>query len=72
VPTRAKTRPNDIELQAEQVFELTKMSWAARDHVKRKGQFDLSESEFLALDLLSKQQPMSASSGRWSPRPPSP
>jgi len=58
-PAKSRSRSEDIERQAEEVFELTKTSWAARDHVRRKGQFDLSESEFLTLDLLTRQQPMS-------------
>lgn len=59
MPGKSKTRAEEIERQAEQVFELSTMGWAARDHVKRKGQFDLSESEFLTLDLLAKRQPLS-------------
>lgn len=58
MPNKSDPRKAEIRRQAEAIFELTKMSWARRDNIKRKGEFDLSESEFLTLDLLSKRGPM--------------
>jgi DNA-binding MarR family transcriptional regulator len=43
---------------AEEIFELTKMNWLALGRQKRqKGQIDLTESEFLALDQLARSDP---------------
>ncbi len=48
----------DLEDAAEEIFNLTKMSWAARSQQQRQtGQIDLTESEFLALDWLAKTDP---------------
>ncbi len=48
----------DLKKAAEEIFELTKMSWLARSQQSRqKGQVDLTESEFLALDWLVKADP---------------
>lgn len=48
----------ELEKAAEEIFELTKMSWIARSQQQRqKGQIDLTESEFLALDWLMKTDP---------------
>jgi DNA-binding MarR family transcriptional regulator len=56
VPTTADRK--EIEAAAEEIFELTKLSWMARDRQHRhKGQIDLTESEFLALDALAKADP---------------
>ena len=48
----------DLEDAAQEIFELTKMGWMARSQQQReKGQVDLTESEFLALDWLVKADP---------------
>jgi len=39
---------------AEEIFELSKDVWAAQSRGKAKDQTEISETEFLALDLLSK------------------
>ncbi|MFQ6048047.1 MAG: MarR family winged helix-turn-helix transcriptional regulator [Phycisphaerae bacterium] len=44
---------------AEEIFELNKLSWVARPRGGGRRGSDLSESEFLALDLLVRHQPMS-------------
>ncbi len=36
---------------AEEIFELTKLSWLLRTRRRRRGAMDLTETEFLALDL---------------------
>ncbi len=54
----------ELEAAAEEIFELTKMSWIARDRMHReKGQIDLTESEFLTLDWLVKSQPKTLTVG---------
>lgn len=58
MPNKSDPREAEIRQQAEAIFELTKMSWARRDNIKRKGEFDLSETEFLTLDLLRKRGSM--------------
>ena len=58
MPNKSDSRKAEIRRQAEAIFELTKMSWARRDSIKRRGEFDLSETEFLTLDLLSKRGSM--------------
>ncbi len=42
---------------AEQVLQLTQQVWAMESRSKGKEQPDISETEFLTLDLLSKNQP---------------
>lgn len=58
------TEQAELEKAAEEIFELTKMSWMARTQQHRqKGQVDLTESEFLALDWLTKADPEPLSVG---------
>ncbi|MBN1490918.1 MAG: MarR family transcriptional regulator [Phycisphaerae bacterium] len=48
----------ELEAAAEEIFELTTMSWLARSQRPRqKGEIDLTESEFLTLDWLAKADP---------------
>lgn len=55
--TQTAGRP-EVQEAAEEIFELTKMSWMARGQTPpRKGHVDLTESEFLALDCLAKAHP---------------
>ena len=46
-----------MDMMAEEVFELTKLVYAARSR-RPSGPDDLSETEFLTLDLLFKEQPL--------------
>ncbi len=48
----------ELEDMAAEIFELTKLSWVLADRAKTKIGSDLSESEFLALDLLDKNGKM--------------
>jgi DNA-binding MarR family transcriptional regulator len=43
-----------LQAFADEVFELSKESWLAQSRGKSKKQPDLSETEFLALDMLAK------------------
>jgi len=43
----------------EEVFEVSKDVWAAQSRSKGKDQTEITESEFLALDLLTRSQPLS-------------
>jgi DNA-binding MarR family transcriptional regulator len=55
---KAPADRKEIEDAAEEIFELTKMSWMAHGRQPRqKGQIELTESEFLALDWLIKADP---------------
>ena len=48
----------ELEQAAEEIFELTKMSWIVRNRQNRsKGQYELTEFEFLTLDALVKSEP---------------
>jgi DNA-binding MarR family transcriptional regulator len=47
----------NIEEMALEIFGLTKMSWLSRQHSKVKDAIDLSETEFLTLDMLILRQP---------------
>ena len=42
----------------EEIFELSKNVWAAQSREKAKNQAEITETEFLTLDLLSKSQPL--------------
>ena len=48
----------ELERLAEEIFELSKLSWRGRAGGRGKGASDLTESEFVALDLLAKNQPL--------------
>lgn len=48
----SKTRDETIQQLALQIFELTRRTWFQSQREKFKGGYDLSESEFLALDAL--------------------
>ena len=54
-----KNRQQLIETLAYQIFELTKRTWLQTQREKMRGGYDLSESEFLALDALHHFGPMS-------------
>jgi DNA-binding MarR family transcriptional regulator len=41
----------------EEVFELSKDVWAAQSKAKARGQTEITETEFLTLDLLAMSQP---------------
>ena len=43
---------------ADEIFELTKLSWLARNQPKKKGVIELTETEFLALDSLARSEPL--------------
>jgi len=53
----AKTR--SLEALAEEIFDLTTLSWRARSRQRSKSGADLGETEFLALDLLVRKEPRS-------------
>ena len=42
----------------EEIFELSKDVWASQSRAKAKNQAEITETEFLTLDLLSKSQPL--------------
>jgi DNA-binding MarR family transcriptional regulator len=42
---------------AQEIFDLTKVVWAAQAKAKSQSEAEVSEAEFLALDLLSLQEP---------------
>jgi DNA-binding MarR family transcriptional regulator len=44
-----------IEQIAEEIFELTKLSWIAGANQRQRDEYDLTESEFLTLDMLIKR-----------------
>jgi len=44
-----------LERMAEQVFELTKLGWLLRAHRRRREPYDLTETEFLTLDMLVRE-----------------
>ena len=48
----------ELERLAEEIFELSNLGTRSRAARRRHGAMDLSESEFLALDTLAKQEPM--------------
>ena len=56
----SESEQKELEGMADEIFELTKMSWLARDRPKnkKKGGIELTETEFLALDFLAKTEPM--------------
>jgi DNA-binding MarR family transcriptional regulator len=47
-----------IQAMAEEIFELQKLSWIGQASNEEKDEFDLSESEFLTLDMLVKNDSM--------------
>jgi len=49
-----KNRHRAVEQLALQIFDLTKRTWLQTQREKFKGGYDLSESEFLALDALEE------------------
>ena len=54
-----KDSDDSIREMALEIFELTKLSWIARNKSKDKSEYDLGELEFLALDQLTRQEPQS-------------
>jgi DNA-binding MarR family transcriptional regulator len=68
VPTIREVRRGKSEAQAaelvsapltgaaEEIFELTKASWLLRTRRRRKGAFDLTETEFLTLDAVANAE----------------
>ena len=51
-PHVKKNRETNLQELALQMFELTRRTWFESQREKLKGGYDLSESEFLALDTL--------------------
>ena len=49
-----KTREQSIRQLALQIFDMSKRTWLESQRERMKGGFDLSESEFLALDALDR------------------
>jgi DNA-binding MarR family transcriptional regulator len=45
----------ELELMADEMFELTKLGMISRTAPRKKGGIDLTESEFLTLDFLCKE-----------------
>lgn len=50
------TQDEQVQQMAEEIFEITKLSWMGSLKDTADDDYDLSESEFLALDLLTKCQ----------------
>jgi DNA-binding MarR family transcriptional regulator len=59
VEAAVKQRDQAIQELALQIFELTRRTWFESQREKLKGGYDLSESEFLALDALEDVEAMS-------------
>ena len=47
---------NPINRAAEEIFELAKISWLLRSRRRRRNAFDLTETEFLTLDLVAREE----------------
>lgn len=45
---------HSVEELALEVFEITKITWLSASRTKARGRYDLSETEFLALDALEQ------------------
>ena len=60
--TKRATRPSDatsrLEEMAAEIFDLTLLGWMTQGDNQPRG-YDLSESEFMALELLSRAEPQS-------------
>ena len=56
MPTTSPTE--QIRQMAEEIFELQKLSWMGAAAMEQDSEHELSESEFLALDLLTKTESM--------------
>jgi len=56
--TRTDTQPSQIEEMAGEVFDLAKLVWMSGGTQHHKDEYDLSEPEFLTLDLLTKADSM--------------
>ena len=54
-----KSRLETIQQLAPQIFELTRRTWFQSQREKFEGGYDLSESEFLALDALEHRPSLS-------------
>ena len=52
------TTPNSLNLMAEEIFAITVVAWRDRLASKNSADNELSESQFLTLDLLQHQSPM--------------
>lgn len=48
----------EIRQMAEEIFEITKLSWLGSLTRKSEDEYDLSESEFLTIDILTKTDSM--------------
>jgi len=53
--------PDSLLRMAEEIFELTKLGWLLRAKRRKRGTLDLTESEFLTLDLLVQNQSLTVS-----------
>jgi DNA-binding MarR family transcriptional regulator len=51
-------RKSALTEMAEEIFNLSTVAWLMRQHGKSVGRWDLSESEFLTLDLLARNGSM--------------
>jgi len=58
-PAVNKSRLETIQQLAPQIFELTRRTWFQSQREKFEGGYDLSESEFLALDALEHRPSLS-------------
>lgn len=56
MPTLEQAR--QLKEFAEEIFEVSKGIWAAQTKAKAQDQAEISETEFLALDLLVKSEPL--------------
>jgi len=54
-----QSREETVQQLARQIFELTRRTWFQSQREKFKGGYDLSESEFLALDALEHVRSLS-------------
>jgi DNA-binding MarR family transcriptional regulator len=53
----AYKQAEQLQQFVDEIFEMSKTIWAAQSRAKSKHQTEISETEFLALDLLQKTQP---------------
>jgi DNA-binding MarR family transcriptional regulator len=57
--TESDSSPHSaVARAAEEIFELTKVGWLLRTRRRRKDMLDLTETEFLTIDLVAREESM--------------
>jgi len=52
------TLDQQLEELAEEIFELSMMSWSGRNQARKRSEHDISETAFVALETLARHGPM--------------